>query len=297
MTRASLALLALLLAAAPAALAAEADAPEAAPDQPAADNAAPADDPEPAGDKIRAVVKVVEGTVLARSAVGEEWKPVEVGQELEEGADIVTGLRARCVLDMTDSLFQVDPVSTVRIGQLRQEGDTVRTRLYLKQGNLQGIVEKGRIKSDCAVVTPSATLSVRGTRGIRAGHAPVFGSLLGLTGPGQLAILNFLGRERGLGQGEWTDQHLIQAIDFLSNLRMQKMNDLFGGMTRKEILAANRRNNAFQVTPTVIGPPGMKPRGFNPTMQRRQLPIISPTDGRVLPSDGPCDLDGGSPGV
>lgn len=48
----------------------------------------------PAGEKIAATVKTVEGTVETRPSVGDPWVAVKPGQQLAEGADLRTGFRA-----------------------------------------------------------------------------------------------------------------------------------------------------------------------------------------------------------
>ena len=206
-----------ILVAAAAALGAE----KAAAEKPAAEKAAAE---KPAATKagkatLVAVVKAVKGTVETRSAKGKPWMPVKAGMTLAEGADIRTGFRARCVLDMTDSLVQIDPLTVMRIGQLRTEGKKVRTRLYMKHGNTQAVVEKGKIESDFAIVTPSATLSVRGTEGIKAGFFPVLGGSYGLAGPGLIAVRDaMLGRETTCVTGESTDETATNPVMKLAQL-------------------------------------------------------------------------------
>ena len=207
----------ILVAAAAAALGAE----KAAVEKPAAEKAAAE---KPAATKagkaaLVTVVKAVKGTVETRSAKGKPWTPVKAGMTLAEGADIRTGFRARCVLDMSDSLVQIDPLTVMRIGELRKEGKKVRTRLYMKHGNAQAVVEKGKIESDFAIVTPSATLSVRGTRGIKAGFFPVLGGSYGLAGPGLIAVRDrMLGRQTTCTTGESTDDTATNPVAKLAQL-------------------------------------------------------------------------------
>jgi hypothetical protein len=164
-----------------------------------------------------AVVKAVKGTVETRAGKDQPWTPVKVGMQLPAGADIRTGFRARCVLDMTDSLVQVDPLTVVRIGELRKDGETVRTRLYMMQGNTQAVVEKGKIESDFAIVTPSATLSVRGSF-INTGFFPVFGGSYGTTS-GLMAVRNtMLGRTTNCAPGESTDDTAKNPVQKLAQL-------------------------------------------------------------------------------
>jgi hypothetical protein len=177
----------------------------------------------PAAEKLIAVIKTVEGTVESRAGVGQDWAPVKVGDQLGEGIDIRTGFRARCVLEMNKNMLQVDPLTVVRIGELRRDGDTVRTRILLKQGNTETNVQKGGTKNDYAIVTPTATLSVRGTEGVQAGFFQGFGGNYGLTGTGLINLASSLtGSRTNLTPGQNTNDNAtppgqVLAGQFLPN--------------------------------------------------------------------------------
>jgi len=200
---------------------ASATAPAATATPPAATQ--PAKAPEkpaeaPAAEKLVAVVKAIEGTVESRPAVGQPWTAVKVGDQLPEGVDIRTGFRARCVLEMNRNTLQVDPLAVIRIGELRRQGDTVRTRILLKQGNTESNVEQGGAKNDFAIVTPTATLSVRGTRGVEAGFFPAFGGNYGLTGDGLTNLANSLtGARTNLAPGQNTNDNATPPGQMLAN--------------------------------------------------------------------------------
>jgi len=200
-----------------------------------------------------AVVRAVIGTVETRPAKDQPWVPVTVGMTLAEGADIRTGFRARCILDMTDSLVQVDPLTVIRIGELRQEGQTVRTRLYMKHGNTQAVVEKGKIESDFAIITPSATLSVPGTKGIKAGFYPVLGGSYGLAGSGLIAVRDtMLGRQTNCGQGESTNDNATNPLQVLAQLYLPiVLGDK--GYDPKEQNAAGRWHTSMPIPPGLQG--------------------------------------------
>jgi len=213
--------------------------------------AAPAE--PPAGELIPAIVKVVEGTVETRPAVGQPWTAVAVGQTLAEGADIRTGFRARCVLDLSDSLVQVDPLTVIRIGTLRKDGNTVHTRILMKQGNTQADVEKDQIKSDFAIVMPSATLSVRGTQGIQAGFYQGVSCNIQLKTLGKIALTGRLGNTTPLSPGQQTDGPDTSAADYLTQQRQNAtMNTLGTGLNEQQ--ASGRRNDPLAVPPTSQGP-------------------------------------------
>ncbi len=235
-----------------------ADVEEAEPEGPAAE----APDATPDADALIATVQAVQGTVEARPSAEAAWVKVEVGQSYGEGTDLRTGFRSLCTLDMRDSLVQIEPLTLVRIGELRQEGDTVRTRLYMKQGNTSSVVEEGKIQSDFAIVTPSATLSVRGTRTVKVEHFEMFGTQTGLTHSGLLAVLNQLGRQALLAAGEQTDGQGTLPVQYLYFTQLLQIMDPYT-FTPEEIQAASRRN-LDQVLPPGTGGPFLPPGTNNP---------------------------------
>jgi len=259
-----------LVAASAAAAETAAEAPAAPPAEPASASAAAAEPAAetPAAEKIPATVKEVEGTVETRAAVGEPWTPVEAGQTLAEGADLRTGFRARCILDMTDSLVQVEALSVVRIGRLEQEGETVHTRLFLKQGNTQSIIEKGRLESDFEIVTPSTTLSVRGTWNVLCGHFSDVGSQFGLTGAGLLGVTNTLGQTSLLGPGQQANSQFFNPIFFQAAGHLPNVADQFG-FELSELFAAFRGGAGFPIPPGLTGPAGLL--GLNPQQGGQQF--------------------------
>lgn len=226
---------------------AAAPAPAPAPAAPAAAPAAP---------KITAVVKTLEGAVETRPAVGQPWTPVKAGMQLAEGADLRTGFRARCVLDMTDSQVQVGPLTVVRIGELRQDGDRIRTRLFMKVGTTQAEVVKKQVASDFAIVTPSATLSVRGTNGIRCTFFPDLGGQFGLTQSGLIQVTDSsLGTSTGVRPGEGTNDQATPPTQVLAVTHQPPVLDLFG-LTSAEKWAAMRWNTSTAVPVGLNGPTG-----------------------------------------
>jgi len=218
--------------------------------------AAPAAEPAAAApEKVPVTAKIVEGTVETRPAVGQPWVPVQVGQQLAEGADLRTGFRARCVLDMVDSLVQVEALSVVRLGVLEREGGAIRTRLYLKQGNTQSIVEKENIESDFSIVTPSATLSVQGTFRVLAGNFQDMQSHFGLTDQGSLGAENGLGQFSLLGPGQNGSNQFMNPIFFQAAGLLPNVADQFG-FELNELFAAFQGGAGFPFPPGLGGPTG-----------------------------------------
>jgi hypothetical protein len=236
-----------------AASAVRAEAPVAEPAPAPAAPAAPAAAAAP--EKVPVTAKIVEGTVETRPAVGQPWVPVQVGQQLAEGADLRTGFRARCVLDMVDSLVQVEALSVVRLGELKREGNAIHTRLFLKQGNTQSIVEKENIESDFEIVTPSATLSVQGTFRVLAGNFQDMQSHFGLTNQGLLGAQNGLGQFSLLGPGQNGSNQFMNPIFFQAFGLLPNVADQFG-FELNELFAAFQGGAGFPFPPGLGGPTG-----------------------------------------
>jgi len=231
--------------------AAEPDAAQPGPDKP--DAPAPGD-AEAGG--LAAVAKKVEGTVETRPAVGEPWGPVKVGMKLAEGADLRTGFRALCLLDMVDSLVQVDPLTVVRIGELARRDGTIRTRLILKHGNTAAIIEKERIESDFRIVTPSATLSVRGTKDAWVGFFPDTGGSYGLGGTGLVGVRNhLLGKQTLCRPGQKTNDRIQKPGQLLQG-NFLPVNLAGAGLGPKERFAAGRWNTSNPLPGGLQGPAG-----------------------------------------
>ena len=262
--------------------------PDAAKPDAAKPDAAKPDAAKPEAKKpgsLVAVVKQVTGTVETRPAVDQPWVPVKVDMKLAEGADLRTGFRARCILDMVDSLVQIDPLTVVRIGELvRQEGNKIRTRLIMKQGNAGAIVEKEHIESDFAIVTPSATLSVRGTKNAWAIYFPDTGGAFGLVGPGLVGVRDFLlGKETLCGPGQNTNDNIDPPIKMLQGNFLPVILAA-GGLGKQEKFAAGRWHTSNPLPGGLLGPAGPPNlSGKNGGQQKNPilpiLPIPPPNNG------------------
>jgi hypothetical protein len=138
--------------------------PSAAP----ADAAAPMPASLPA-DAERVKARVIEKVGDAEHAPlgSDEWKPVERGQEYEEGVQIRTGVRSSVKLrlgdDDTYTAVVVDSLTRVSIAELWQTESVKRTRLDLGYGEVRGGVLEGGRKSDFTIENPTFTASKRGT--------------------------------------------------------------------------------------------------------------------------------------
>jgi len=94
-----------------------------------------------------------------------QWQKLSAGDKLGEKTLIRTGLRAKVVLRFEDrGEITIDGPCKMGITQFRASQRATKTRLGLKYGTLRAEVARTHGPQDFKVVTPVATLSVRGSR-------------------------------------------------------------------------------------------------------------------------------------
>lgn len=180
----------------------------------------------------------VKRTVEWRPTESDPWAPVKEGLTLPVGSDIRTGFRAVCSLVFKDaaSAVQLEPLTIIRIGEFTRADDgRVRTRLYLKQGATRSVVEKSRIESDFAIITPEITLAVQGTRVIHTTHQSDRGTRVRLSNSGLISVTNRLtGRGRQLRPGDSATGLMLLAIENAQFGAAVPIFDQYGGVTQNE---------------------------------------------------------------
>ena len=208
---------------------------------------------------VTCTVKEVVRTVEWRPTKGAEWQNAKVGDRLPVEADIRTGLRASCRLEFNEnsSVVDVQPLTTMRIGEYEKVGEKIRTRLYLQQGTLRADVERVRFQSDFAIVSLEVTLAVRGTEGIELKRHLDTGSHCKLLNSGRLlAINNKNGRSRKIRPGDKIGPEMKLAIKNVLKARLVAVYDLRGGNTPAEMLSIGNRPQTFFGTGNQSGPGG-----------------------------------------
>lgn len=134
--------------------------------------------PLPAGKQevLQALVIGVEGRCEWKPAGANPWKVAAVNDLLDPGCEIRTGLRSTLALRVgKNATLLVDRSSRIELPLIVQEGAVLRTRAAVYRGKCDFKVEAIGITSDFQVLTPSATLAVRGT-----GFNVAWGGLTGL---------------------------------------------------------------------------------------------------------------------
>lgn len=174
--------------------------------------------PDKSAAKLQVTVVSITGQAEKFAAGrGDKWTPVKAGDKLDEMSIIRTGLRSQVVLRFEDRGRTIVGAGTkVGIARFSKQNNLVTTRLGLKYGSLNMAVDSTRGPNDAAVVTPVATLSVRGTKG-EIGYAG--GRHLMLCGRAGTWQVTGSGRSRHVAAGESTDGNLTPSMILAKNRR------------------------------------------------------------------------------
>lgn len=139
-------------------------------------SAAQEDAGNPPGEALNAVIMGVQGMVQVRESDDKPWQPAKQGMTLGEGAEFRTGPRSAVQFMIPpDQTITLDRLGTVKVLQAVREADHVKTDIGMKYGRTRYDIQKGgNLTHESTVRSPTATLSIRGTRvGVQDG--PLFG--------------------------------------------------------------------------------------------------------------------------
>lgn len=139
--------------------------------------------PYPVGKSRSAEVLEVTGEVELILPNGTIIRLTSPGAILEPGARIVTGLESEVVLIADDSRLTIKELTDIRVDDLSEGPDSIRTRLWLKAGEVAAEVNlREATRSDFAVRTPTAQCGVRGTVfGLRVDENPELRTTISVT--------------------------------------------------------------------------------------------------------------------
>jgi hypothetical protein len=117
----------------------------------------------PADADLTITVKEAVGKVQMLEA-GKDWIPLHEGDQMPLGAEISTGFKSTAILNVGNALLTVKPLTQMKLTELVQQGDVVKTSLYLRIGKVRAEVNHPTgTKADFKLDSPVATASVRGT--------------------------------------------------------------------------------------------------------------------------------------
>ena len=132
---------------------------------------------------IQATIDGVEGMVQVREGSDKPWQKATVGMVVSEGAEFRTGPRSSVRLVIpSDQTITLDRFGTIKLMQAMQDGNVVKTKVGMPYGRTRYDIEAAGVEHQSELVSPSSTLSIRGTRVSIYDQPPFAPSAVSLTG-------------------------------------------------------------------------------------------------------------------
>ena len=142
-----------------------------------------------------AVIKEMTGKVEVQ-APGGSWTRAVVGMAISRGTTISTGFGSRALIDLGNSVLNVQPLTHLRLDELLQREGTVQTDMFLRVGKVSAEVKSvAGLKQDFKLRSPVSTAAVRGTGFNYDGFDVVVVD-------GNVVYLTLLGQKRNYSSGE-----------------------------------------------------------------------------------------------
>src|SRR3954468_17991917 len=144
----------------------------------------------------------VEGMVQVRDGSDKPWQKAVVGMTVTEGAEFRTGPRSAVrVLIPPDQTITLDRLGVIKLMQVLQQGNTVKTRVGMPFGRTRYDIEAAGLEHQSELVSPSSTLAIRGTKVSIYDQPPFAPSAVSLTGRAQYRTAKRQVAFGGKGQG------------------------------------------------------------------------------------------------
>jgi hypothetical protein len=122
--------------------------------------------PQSSGRSLQAVFMSVRGKVRWRADDSSPWKDAQVNDLLDPGCQIRTGFDSSAAIFVgRNSQILMDPLTTLILPEILEEGETLRTRVAVKQGRADFKVDQVGLNNDFQVQMGSTTMAVKGTGG------------------------------------------------------------------------------------------------------------------------------------
>lgn len=117
-----------------------------------------------------AIVKELSGRVEIQKPGG-RWQTAAAGDIIPTGASISTGFRSSAVLEVGESVLEVDALTRMKLEELVQSQGIQTTGLFLRVGKVNAEVKRSaNLTHDFKLRSPSSTAAVRGTEFKYAGN-------------------------------------------------------------------------------------------------------------------------------
>lgn len=236
--------------------------------------------PEPGVQTLKAVAIKVTGRVrwapvTAARTDTDAWKPVKVGQELTQGAQVMTDLGSEAIFRIGDeepyTELKVGRLSLVSLDLLFKTSQRKASLITLGRGSVMIAVDEGGLESDFVVDTPVATLSKRGTEDLFLRYTAFIheieaGILKTGSGMGYLYRKRD-GRGQAFGRGQSTNLNLPPLTETLRRGRLVNFLDPMGLRGWDVIFNFREGNTGFGALVAAGGPEFLAEIGRLPTAQ------------------------------
>jgi hypothetical protein len=176
-------------------------------------------------------------------------QPVKKGDRLAAGTKIQTRYRSFVVLTFgSDTVAKIDPLTEANVDQFLKSPEAQNVVLGLGHGMVRAGSVAPTLRSEMAIVTPTATLTKRGTFefGLRyeAGTGRYYAYL---TEEGLISVLNVrAGVRRTVEPGQYVTQAMIRWVETAVFDRWVPVEDLFG-LTPNEVAFNSQLNTGRDV--------------------------------------------------
>jgi len=210
--------------------------------------------PEGQVQTLQALVISIEGTAQWRPNEDEAFRPLAENDILDAGAEIRTALRSMVTLRVGhNATIDIHSVSRVRLPEMLQDGETLRTRTVVHSGQADVKVDAVGLTNDFQVLTPSTTLAVRGTY-FSVRYGGLFGTQINMFDPDH-----------------------ISAAEIKYFTRKQRAVRVANGQTSKESLPSPVMNALFKT----ISPPPVTEAVVEPDQAQPQVYQAQSTEKKV----------------
>lgn len=124
-----------------------------------------------ADQQLTATITGMRGMVQVRLSDDEPWQKATIGMKLNAGATFRTGPRSAVQFKIPpDQTITLDRLGTIKLLTAVAENNKIKTDLGMTYGRTRYDIRKAGFEHESTIRSPSATLSVRGTRvGIQDG--------------------------------------------------------------------------------------------------------------------------------
>jgi hypothetical protein len=233
----------------------------------------------------------VEGMVQFREGSDKPWQKATVGTTVTEGAEFRTGPRSAVrVLIPPDQTITLDRLGVIKLMQVIQDGNTVKTKVGMPFGRTRYDIEAAGLEHQSELVSPSSTLAIRGTKVSIYDQPPFAPSAVSLTGRAEYRTAK---RQVAFGGKNAGRTDVSSTADTPAELSLLQTfvdpNSTFGRPGADKKLLAQLQSKG-----DVVLNNGQLALAFGPAVTDRQLRDITSDQGRFnisLRWSGPGDFD------